>query len=146
HGLRLAEGADYRVERPAGRTNAGTYAYVVRGVNGFAGTSSASFRIERAANGMRVRKSTRKVAAARVARKKRVVRPLGVTGASGRVRYRRLSKGSSKRLSVNRRTGKVTVRKGTKPGTYTVRIRVTAAGDANHRAAAKTVTCKVVVK
>ncbi|MBR3327075.1 MAG: hypothetical protein IKG22_07105 [Atopobiaceae bacterium] len=134
-------------------TPAGTYEVKVAvsaagDANHEPGSQTVTYEIVvgKAANGMRVRRTTRKVAAARVARKKRVVRPLRVTGASGRVRYRRLSKGSSKRLSVNRRTGRVTVRKGTKPGTYTVRIRVAAAGDANHRAAAKTVTCKVVVK
>ncbi|MBR3327074.1 MAG: fibronectin type III domain-containing protein [Atopobiaceae bacterium] len=45
HGQELVEGVDYRVERPAGRTNAGTYTYVVRGVNNFVGTARASFTI-----------------------------------------------------------------------------------------------------
>ena len=47
-------------------------------------------------------------------------------------------------FSVNKKSGEVTVKKGLGKGTY--KIKVTAAGDANHEAAAKTVTVKVVVR
>ena len=46
----------------------------------------------------------------------------------------------------DKKTGKVTVKKGLKKGTYPVKVKVTAAGNANYNKAAKTVTCKVVVK
>lgn len=57
-----------------------------------------------------------------------------------------MKKGSSKRLSVNKKTGKVTVKKGTKKGKYRIRIKVTAAGTANYKKATKTLTCTIVVK
>ena len=50
------------------------------------------------------------------------------------------------RFTVNARTGKITVRKGTKKGTYKVRIRVTASGDALHLPVSKTVTVKIVIR
>lgn len=45
-------------------------------------------------------------------------------------------------LYVDKTTGKVTVKK----GTYTIKIKVTAAGNANYNKLAKTVTCKLTVK
>jgi hypothetical protein len=38
------------------------------------------------------------------------------------------------------------VRKGAKKGAYTIKVRVTAAGNANYEKLTKTVTCKVAVK
>lgn len=42
--------------------------------------------------------------------------------------------------------GKVTVKKGLKKGTYKIKVKVSAAGDANHKKAAKNVTVTVRVK
>ena len=66
--------------------------------------------------------------------------------AQGGVAYARVAKGSAKCLTVNKKTGKVTVKKGTKKGTYKVKIKVTAKGNKNYKAGSKTVTCTVVVK
>lgn len=52
----------------------------------------------------------------------------------------------NKFFSVNKKSGKVTVKKGLKKGTYRLKVTVAAAGDTNHEAAAKTVTVKVVVR
>lgn len=48
-------------------------------------------------------------------------------------------------MTVKGKTGKVTVKKGLKKGTYKVKVNVTAAGDANHNKVTKpaTVTIKV---
>lgn len=53
---------------------------------------------------------------------------------------------AKKYISVNAKTGKVTVRKGTPKGTYKFKLRVSAAGNANYKAGSKTVTVKIVVK
>ena len=56
-------------------------------------------------------------------------------------------KNFKKYFGVNKSTGKVTVKKGLKKGTYTVKIKVKAKGNANYKASkVKTVTCKVKVK
>ena len=44
------------------------------------------------------------------------------------------------------KTGKITVKKGLKKGTYKVKLRVTAAGNKNYKKKAKTVVVKVRVK
>ena len=69
---------------------------------------------------------------------------VSVTGAQGRLSYKKLS--GNKKISVSAKTGKVTVKKGLKKGTYKVKLRVTAAGSANYMAVSKTVTFKVKVK
>ena len=52
--------------------------------------------------------------------------------------------GGSKKLSINSRTGKIRIKKGTKKGTYKIKVKVTAAGDAVY--ASKTITKTVTVK
>lgn len=49
-------------------------------------------------------------------------------------------------FKVNSSTGKVTVKKGLKKGTYTVKVNVTAAGDDTHASYTKTVAFKIIVK
>ena len=56
------------------------------------------------------------------------------------------SNATAKKFTVDRSTGKVTVPKATKAGTYVVKVKATAAGNANYKAGSKTITCKVVVK
>ena len=64
--------------------------------------------------------------------------------AEGTLKYKKLS-GSSK-ITVNGSTGKVTVAKGTKKGTYTLSIRVRAAATDDYYGAVKTIRVTVRVK
>ena len=52
----------------------------------------------------------------------------------------------NKMITINKKTGKVTVKKGLKKGTYKVKVKVTAKGNATHKKAAKAVTFKVIIK
>ena len=52
----------------------------------------------------------------------------------------------TKKFTVNKKTGKVTVLKGTKKGTYTIKIKVTAAGNASYFSGSAIVTYKITVK
>ena len=74
-----------------------------------------------------------------------------VTGAQGAVSYKLVSakKGKTnfkKKFAINAKTGKVTVKKGVKKGTYTLKVTATAAGNAQYNASTKNVTIKVKVK
>ncbi len=70
---------------------------------------------------------------------------LTVKKAQGTVVYKKLS-GNSK-ISINAKTGKLTVKKGLKKGkTYSVKIRVTAKGTKAYKSKSKTVTVKIKVK
>ena len=55
------------------------------------------------------------------------------------------SSGDSK-ITINKSTGKVTVKKGLKKGTYSVKVKVKAAGNSKYKSATKTVTFKITVK
>ena len=58
--------------------------------------------------------------------------------------FRKIS--GSKRLTINRKTGTITVKKGTGKGTYKIKVAVTAAGNVKYKAGTKIVTVKVRVK
>ena len=130
---------------------AGTYyvrATVAADANHKAATSAAAkLVVKRAANPLSVKAVARTAKLSAVSKKATVVaRPLSVANkAKSRLTYAK-AKGSASCLAVDKTTGKVTVRKGTKKGTYAIKIKVTAAKTANHNAASKTVTAKVTVK
>ena len=53
----------------------------------------------------------------------------------------------NKNITINKKTGKVTIKKGLKKGTYKVKVKVKAAGNTNYKASAvKTVTFSIKVK
>ena len=63
----------------------------------------------------------------------------------GRLTYTKAS--GSKKITISKTTGKVTVKKGLKKGTYKIKVKVKAAGNTNYKAsAAQSVTFKVKVK
>lgn len=63
--------------------------------------------------------------------------------AQGKVSFSK--KSGSKKLTISS-SGKITVAKGTKKGTYKIKVIVTAAGNASYNAGSKVVTVKVKVK
>lgn len=67
-----------------------------------------------------------------------------VSKAQGSVIYTKSS--GNKKITINKKTGKITVKKGLKKGTYKVKIKVKAAGNASYKAATKTVTVPIKVK
>lgn len=77
-------------------------------------------------------------------KKKTFKKVIRIKDAFGTVKYSKLKK-SSKRLSINKKTGAITVKKGTKKGTYKLRVLVSLSGNDNYLPASKTVTVKVKV-
>lgn len=149
----------YRYYSDAGCTKAvaaskvkdtGTYyvrATVAKDGNYCAATSAAAkFTIAKAKNTITV-KASKKTAKLAAVRKKAVsVAPIAVSKARGKVTYSRVAKGSSSGLKVNAKTGKITVKKGARKGTYKIKVKVTAKGNVNYKPGSRTVTCKVTVK
>ena len=68
---------------------------------------------------------------------------IAVSKAQGAVTYKKAS--GNKKITVAK-NGKVTVKKGTKKGTYKIKVNVTAAGNKNYAKKTKTVTFTVKVK
>ena len=126
--------------------NAGRYKAVIT----YKGkTTTKAFTVARASNPMKVKalaKTVKLNGAKKLAKAKKVGKPFKFAKkASGKVTYSK-AKGSSGKLSVNKKTGEVTVAKGAKAGTYTVKIKITAKGNANYKSASKTIGAKVHVK
>lgn len=79
-------------------------------------------------------------------KKQKVKGAIKVTGAVGKVTYKKIKKGSSKKLSINSKTGVITVKKGTKKGKYKIKVQITAAGNADYKAKTISKTVKIKVK
>ena len=75
------------------------------------------------------------------------LKKLAHVSAKTKVKYKKANKAGGKRIVVSASTGKVTLKKGLKKGTYKVKVKLTAPASASYKAAkAKTITLKVVVK
>lgn len=77
----------------------------------------------------KLRKKTRKLARRKVLKVSRNV---------GEVTYTKVK--GSKKIRIDKETGKVTVGKGLKKGKYKIKVKVKARGDANHKAMTRAVT------
>ncbi len=95
---------------------------------------------------MTVKAKTVTVKYKKLKKKKMVVKAITVKKAQGTVSYAKVKKGSSSKLSINKKTGKITVKKGTKKGTYKIVVKVTANGNAKYLKGSKTFKVKVKVK
>ena len=62
----------------------------------------------------------------------------------GKLSYKKTSGSSG--ISVNSKTGKITVKKGMKKGNYKIKVQIKAAAKGNYKAGTKTVTIIVKVK
>ena len=95
---------------------------------------------------------TRTVKYAKVRKKAQTVKPLSVNTEAGKmigtVSYTIAggSKAAKKALSVNKKNGKITVKKKTKKGTYKIKVKVTAAGNKYYEKESATRTLTVKVK
>lgn len=96
---------------------------------------------------MSVKAKTKKVKLKKVKKKKQIVsKAIVLKNAKGKVSYKKVKKGSSSKLTINKKTGKITVKKGTKKGTYKIKVKVTAKGNSKYLSASKTITVKIKVK
>ena len=154
-GLELKAGTDYEATWPKGSKNAGKYTVTIKGIGKYTGTTDATYTINKAKNPITLKAKTIKVKYKSLKKKAKSIKranAFAVSKAQGKLSYKLVSakkgkKSFRKKFSVNAKTGKVTVKKRLKKGTYKVKVKVKAAGNANYKASAwKTVTFKVRVK
>ena len=124
--------------------NVGTATVIITGTGEYTGSITKTFKILKAANPMTVKASAKTVKYTAVKKKAQTISAISVKKAVGAVSYKKTSGKSF--LTVNAKTGKITVKKGTKKGTYTVKVKVTAKGNKNYNAGNKTVAVKITVK
>ena len=146
-GKALVEGTDYSVSYDSNRF-VGTAKVIIKGRNNWYGIVTKTFKINKATNPIKASAikdalSVTYKPTASITTSKNV----GTTGKVGELSYENASTSTTtKSFIVNRTTGKVTLPKATRAGTYTVRVKVTAAGNQNYKPGSKTVSYKITVK
>ena len=145
-GKTLRAGVDYTVSY-VGNVEAGDGWVDINGKGIYVNSDSAGFTIERATNKLSVKAKTATVKQAKLEKKNqtlKVSKVLTIRGAKGTVSFKK--KSGNKKITINKKNGKVTVKKGLKKGTYKVKVIVKANGGYNYKAATKIVTFKIKVK
>lgn len=149
NGRMLAANADYALTY-SNNVDAGVGVVQAVGRGNYTGSKAATFTIAKAAQPLTAKAKAKKVTVkySKVKKKAQTTKAMvKVSRAQGKVTYKNVSKKKAvKKWKVNAKTGKVKVPKKTKKGTYTVKLRVTAAGNGNYVSGYKTVSFKVVVK
>lgn len=84
-------------------------------------------------------------------KKQSIKKAVTVKKAQGTVTYIKVKSGTTakiyNKITVNKKNGNITLKKGTySKGTYNIRVKITAAGNANYKSSSKTVTVKIKVK
>ena len=119
----------------------GTVQFVFKG--NYTGTVTSTFQILKAPNTLGASGYTTSIKASSVKKKAKVLKKVHTFSPKGKITYTKAS--GSKRLSINKNTGKVAVAKGTSAGTYSMKVKVHAAGNSNYWNSTRTVTVKVKV-
>ena len=116
------------------------------------GTANTFLTVEivnqkKATQPLKVKTKNPSVKASALKKKKQVVKAQDaflISKEQGNLTYSKVS--GSPALTIAKKTGKITVKKGTKKGTYRIKVKVTASGDGTYAAGSKTATVKVKVK
>ena len=131
----------------SGNTKVGTGKAKIVFKGNYSGTKTLSFKITKGTNPITV---SGKTAAVYYSKLKKAAQTLAfttvatVSKAQGTVTYVKVDGNS--RIAVSKTTGKIKIAKGLKKGTYTVKVKVIAAGNTNYKKGAKTVAFKIKVK
>jgi hypothetical protein len=155
-GKKLKAGTDYTVSYKNNKI-AGTATITITGTGGYKGTATAKFNIKKAANTLNVKaqKTTYNIAYSKLSKKDQGIKETKiykvVKKGKGKLSYSFSSAKTGKKnvkngFAVDKKTGKLTVKKGLKKGTYNIEIKVTAAGDKNHKKGTKKITISLNVK
>ena len=155
----VAAGDNYTLTGITEAANAGTYTakatlktsteYAYEWSDGTTAAKDIEWTINKATNPLKVKAKTAIVKFSAVKKKTQtlgVAKVIAVTNkGQGAKSYVKLS--GNKKITIAKKTGKVTVKKGLKKGTYKVKVKVKAAGNANYKASAvKPVTITIKVK
>ena len=129
--------------------NAGTYTITLTGTGAYTGTAKVTFKINKAANPLKVKAKTVKVKFSKLKKKAQKLKATNVVKftkkGQGTLTYKKVK--GNKKITINKKTGKVTIKKGLNKGTYKVKVKIQAKGNANYMASAfKTFTFKIIIK
>ena len=144
----LVYGKDYTLSYKNNK-NAGTASVVINGKGVFTGSKTVTFTIAKAKNTVKFAKQTKKANAKTLKKKAVKITIKKATKAKGGVTYSLagvVNAKYKKNFSINKTTGKITVKRNTKPGTYKLKVKATAKGNKNYRSASVTAVITIKVK
>ena len=144
-GKQLIEGTDYTVGYD-GRKNVGTGKITIKGKGFYTGSKTVSFKIVKAKQSITVKTNTLKVNASKLKSAKQTFtnkQIYKISGTKGDVTYKKKSGSRFITISSN---GSISVKKGTKKGTYSVVVKITAGGNGNYEKGYATAKVKVKVE
>jgi hypothetical protein len=146
--------------------DAGKYTVTVTGNGIYKGTANASFSIAKASNPFKAKARRVKTKYRKLRKKTQIIKrtkAIKLTSAMGKVTYKKVSvskvrktrsgkkvikagKKTAGKFRINAKTGKITLKKGIKKGTYKLKVNVEDAGNNNYNTRTQTVTITVIVR
>lgn len=144
----LIANVDYTVSYSK-NINVGTATITITGKGSYTGMITKTFKITKAKQPMIVKAKQPLVKASKLKKKAQTIKKakaFTIKKAKGKITFKKIEKGSSKNLIINKKTGAIKIKEGTKKDTYKIKVKVTAAGNKNFKKGSKTVTVKVTVK
>lgn len=150
NGRTLKAGTDYTVSCGKAKKVGSKIKVTIKGKKAYTGKKTVTVKVGKGTNPLTV-KAAKKIQTVKFAKVKKgaqiINRPLVTKKAVGKVTYKKTSKDkATKKFKVNAKTGKITVPKRTKKGTYTVKVKATAKGNGSYKAGSKTIAVKIRVK
>lgn len=136
----LKLGTDYTLSKRTYRTGAGTTKITVTFKGNYAGTKSVNFTVKKASQKISLR-GKNSVKATSVKKQSRSYM-MYVKGIKANAKYTISYKRNSKKISVDKKTGRITVKKGAKKGTK-IRVYVKTKATSNYKATTKVYTFTV---
>lgn len=163
-GKKLIEGTDYTkvIKNSSDKTvkspvKVGTYKMVLTGKGNYYGSATKTYKIIKGNNTLNVKKKTSShtIKVSKLEKRKQTIKAKKIFNfvdkGQGKITYtlksaKKGSKSYKSKFSVNSKSGKLTVKKGLKKGTYKLTVSVKADGDKNHNSKTKKVEFKIKVK
>ena len=146
-GKTLVEGKDYQFIVRDELLKPGEYYMTIEGIGEYGGRCFYQYIISKGANPLKVKAKPFKIKQSALKKKSKTVKVSKVIktvkAGAGKVTYKKTS--GSKKITINKKTGKVTFKKGLKKGTYKVKVAVKAAGDSYFKAKTQKLTLKIKV-
>lgn len=146
--VKLLAGTDYKVSYN-NNIKVGTATITFTGKGNYCDTITRVFKINKAKNPLVVKARTATVRYSKLKDKNLTLDRKKVINikkkGQGKMNYRRIS--GNQKITINKKTGKITVKRGLGKGTYKVKVKVWAGGNASYKASdKKKLTIKIIVK
>ncbi|MCR5024479.1 MAG: leucine-rich repeat protein, partial [Lachnospiraceae bacterium] len=155
----LVRGTDYTAKwSDTLSKDAGKYTITITGKGNYIGKTTATYTIKKAKNTLKVvaKKDTYKVTYSKLKNKTQSIKATkiykytSINKTIGDLSYelstaKKGKKDFSKSFVINKKTGKIKIKKGLKKGSYKIKVKVTAAGDKNYKNVTKAVAFTIKV-